>query len=67
MNLQHIFPPLMIITFVAAILTLALGVSGMMAGKAGGNDRSTQLMALRVGLCAVLLGEILIYITFVRP
>ncbi|HEX2859654.1 MAG TPA: hypothetical protein VHP58_05615 [Alphaproteobacteria bacterium] len=67
MNLQAVFPPLMIITFIAAILTLVLGISGMMGGHSGGKDRSTQLMALRVGLCAVLLFEIIIYITFVRP
>jgi hypothetical protein len=55
----------MVVTFLAAIVTLLVGVAGM-GNTTGDKDRSTQLMALRVGLCGVLLLEIIFYITFVR-
>jgi hypothetical protein len=65
MTLAHLFPPLMVVTFLAAVLTLLVGI-GNLAGN-GDGDRSTRLMVLRVGLCALLLAEILIYITFLKP
>ncbi|MFZ2587516.1 MAG: hypothetical protein WAZ18_05305 [Alphaproteobacteria bacterium] len=55
---------LMILTFLAAVATLLTGVFGM--GSSASGPRSTRLMALRVALCLALLGEILIYVGFVR-
>jgi hypothetical protein len=66
MTLHTLFPPLMIATFLGAVIVLLVGVSGMAGTKTGDHNRSTQLMALRVGLCGVLLLEIIFYITFVR-
>jgi hypothetical protein len=56
----------MVATFLGAVIVLLIGVSGMAGTKTDDKNRSTQLMALRVGLCGVLLLEIIFYITFVR-
>ena len=61
---MHPFAYFMIFTFLAALATMLAGVAGM--GSTGNQSRSTNLMALRVGLCGLLLAEILIYINFIR-
>lgn len=63
----HPFVILMVITFIAAIATMLAGVVGMAKGQTpntASTSRSTQLMALRVGLCALLLLEIIIYVNY---
>lgn len=51
---------LMVITFLAAVATLLVGVVGM-GNTETSRRRSTRLMALRVGLCFALLCEMLAY------
>jgi hypothetical protein len=65
----HPFAYVMVATFIAAVLTMLFGIAGLGRGttntpKAG---RSNQLMFLRVGLCALLLLEIIYYITVIKP
>ena len=69
----HPFAYVLVGTFLAAILTMLIGVAGL--GKAArdveGNNthdaaRSTRLMALRVGLCFLLLAEIIIYVAYIK-
>lgn len=64
----HPFAYLMVATFLAAVATMLGGVAGL--GKTDSNikaaERSTKLMALRVGLCGLLLVEILIYIAYIK-
>ncbi len=64
----HPFAYVMIATFLAALVTLVLGVAGMSKSQDGTQnpDRSTKLMALRVGLCIALLIEIIIYIAYIK-
>lgn len=57
---MHLFTALMIATFVAAVIVLLGGVTGM--GKTDNGKRSTKFMALRVALCILLLVEILVYV-----
>lgn len=65
---SHPFAYVLVVTFLAAITTLILGVAGLGKSEAGTHDasRSTRLMALRVGLCFLLLIEIIIYIAFIK-
>lgn len=64
----HPFAYVMVATFLAALVTLVLGVAGMSKTEAGTHNaaRSTKLMALRVGLCIALLIEILIYVAYIK-
>ncbi len=64
----HPFAYVMIATFLAALVTLVLGVAGMSKSQDGTQspDRSTKLMAIRVGLCVALLIEIIIYIAYIK-
>ena len=66
----HPFAYLMVATFVAAVATMLLGVAGMSnpgaKGAPASGGHSTFLMALRVGLCILLLLEILIYIAYIK-
>ena len=62
------FAYVMIATFLAAVATMAAGVGGLSRsgdGKEGGL-RSNRLMTIRVGLCALLLAEIVVYVTYIR-
>lgn len=65
---SHPFSYVMVATFLGALLTMLAGVGGMAAGtdKAAAH-RANRLMMLRVGLCGLLLAEILIYVTYIRP
>lgn len=56
------FEILMVITFLGALAALASGIASI--GKS--SKRSTLLMAARVGLCLLLLVEILIYSAFFK-
>ncbi len=65
----HPFAYIMVATFVAAVATMLMGVAGMSnPGTTGApaNGKGTFLMALRVGLCILLLIEILIYIAYIK-
>ena len=50
------------------VATMLLGVAGLSRTENGTHNanRSTSLMALRVGLCIALLVEILIYIAYIK-
>lgn len=61
----HPFAVVMALTFFAAIITMLVGVTKVGDGNAD-RTQSTKLMALRVGLCFVLLVEILIYVTYFK-
>lgn len=65
---DHPFSYVLVGTFLAAITTMILGVAGLGKSEAGTHDasRSTRLMALRVGLCFLLLVEIIIYIVYFK-
>jgi hypothetical protein len=65
---SHPFAYVLVFTFLAAITTMVLGVAGLGKSEHGTHDaaRSTRLMALRVGLCVLLLIEILIYIAYFK-
>ena len=65
---KHPFAYVLVGTFLAAILTMLVGIAGLSKSDKDGHDatRSTRLMALRVGLCFLLLIEILIYITYIK-
>jgi hypothetical protein len=59
----------MVGTFVAAVIIMLAGVAGLGKTAANGThsgSRSTQLMVLRVGLCVLLLAEIIIYIAYIK-
>lgn len=64
------FSILMVATFVAAVITMLTGVAGLAKEAAGdapaARSRATRLMALRVGLCMLLLAEIIIYINYFK-
>lgn len=64
----HPFAYVLVATFLAAVTTMILGVAGLGKSANGTHDssRSTKLMALRVGLCFVLLAEIIIYIAYIK-
>lgn len=64
----HPFAYVMVATFLAAVATMLLGVAGLSRTENGTHNanRSTSLMALRVGLCIALLVEILIYIAYIK-
>ena len=62
---NHPFSIVMALTFVAAIVTMLVGVAKVGDGNSD-RSASTKLMALRVGLCFTLLVEILIYITYFK-
>ena len=64
----HPFAYVLVATFLAAITTMLFGVAGLSRTEAGTQNasRSTKLMALRVGLCFLLLVEILIYIAYIK-
>ena len=65
---NHPFSYVLVGTFLAAITTMLFGVAGLGKTTAGSHDasRSTRLMALRVGLCFLLLIEIIIYIAYIK-
>lgn len=65
---NHPFAYILVGTFVAALLTMILGIAGLGKSEQGSHDatRSTKLMALRVGLCFLLLAEIIIYIAYFK-
>ncbi len=65
---NHPFAYVLVGTFLAAITTMIFGVAGLSKSKEGAHDasRSTRLMALRVGLCFLLLIEIIIYIAYLK-
>lgn len=64
----HWFSYVMAATFVGAVITMGLGVAGLGNATADNHGRkSTRLMALRVGLCGLLLLEIVIYLTWLKP
>ncbi len=64
----HWFTYVMAATFVGAVITMLLGVAGLGNATAEGHGRkSTRLMALRVSLCALLLLEITIWLTCIKP
>ncbi len=65
---SHPFAYVLVATFLAAVTTMIFGVAGLGKSEAGTHDatRSTRLMALRVGLCFLLLVEIIIYIAFIK-
>ena len=64
----HPFAYVMVATFLAAVATMLLRVAGLSRTENGTHNanRSTSLMALRVGLCIALLVEILIYIAYIK-
>lgn len=64
----HPFAYVMVGTFLAAIVTMLIGVAGLGKTERGEHDanRSTRLMALRVGLCFLLLAEIIIYVSYIK-
>lgn len=66
----HPFAYVMVATFVGAVVTMLFGVAGLSRPEAGTGPqalRSNKLMALRVGLCALLLAEIIIYVAYIKP
>jgi hypothetical protein len=65
---NHPFAYVLIATFLAAVTTMLFGVAGLSKSESGSHDatRSTRLMALRVGLCFLLLVEIIIYIAYIK-
>ena len=64
----HPFAYVLVATFLGAITTMLIGVAGLSKSKDGTHDasRSTRLMALRVGLCFLLLIEIIIYVAYIK-
>jgi hypothetical protein len=69
---NHPFAYVMAGTFVAAIAALLVGILNL-AGPRSPTDaapkaaRSTTFMFLRVGLCMLLLMEIIYYVTYIKP
>lgn len=63
---QHPFSYLMVATFLGAVATMLLGVGGLANDGKQAALRSNKLMGIRVGLCALLLAEILIYVMYVK-
>lgn len=64
----HPFAYLMVATFLLAVGTLLTGIAGLGHTSKNGTQalRSNRLMALRVGLCMLLLVEIVIYVAFLK-
>ncbi len=60
---MHPFAYVMIVTFCCALATLLLGV-GTMGSK--DPEKGNKLMMMRVGFCAALLVEMLIYAIFIK-
>lgn len=61
------FQSLMIITFLAAVISMFLGVLNMgQHDKEGSNERSNRMMFLRVFFSFALFAEIIIYLFFIR-
>jgi NADH:ubiquinone oxidoreductase subunit 6 (subunit J) len=67
MSGQMLMAVAMVLTFVGAVVTMLVGVSGM-RGEAAGSapNKSTRLMALRVGLCFCLLLETMVYLAYFK-
>lgn len=65
----HPFAYVMIATFLAAVATMLLGVAGLSNPRKSleAAEFSNKLMGIRVGLCVLLLGEIIFYITCIKP
>lgn len=59
----------MVATFLGAIATMMLGVAGLGKSSTSKKDlnKVTNLMTLRVALCALLLVEIIFYVTYLKP
>lgn len=66
MNGQTIFAIIMVLTFVGAVVTMLVGVGGMRGEASGSTNKSTRLMALRVGLCFCLLLQTLVYLAYFK-
>jgi NADH:ubiquinone oxidoreductase subunit 6 (subunit J) len=66
MSAQMVMAVVMVLTFVGAVVTMLVGVGGMRQDAANGPNRSTRLMALRVGLCFVLLLQTLVYLAYFK-
>jgi hypothetical protein len=69
----HWFAFVMAGTFVAAILAMLAGVVNLSGPRddqnsapSGAASRSTTLMMLRVGLCFLLLCEIIFYLVYIK-
>lgn len=65
----HPFAYVMILTFLAAVVTMMLGVAGLSNSNksTAGAQFSNKLMSIRVGLCVLLLGEIIFYLAYLKP
>lgn len=68
MNDIHPLAITMVLTFVAAIATLVVGIAGMgrAAADSASAKRANQLMMLRVGLCVLLLIQIIFYVIYIK-
>ena len=66
----HWFAYVMIVTFIGALGTMMAGLVNLSGdrsdGKGSGATRSNTLMFARVGLCFLLVAEILIYVTYFK-
>lgn len=66
----HWFTYLMAGTLLLAVITMVAGVANLGQVKPEGTEPTTRgntLMFLRVGLCLLLLVQIVIYITYIKP
>jgi hypothetical protein len=69
---NHPFAYVMALTFVGAIAAMVVGMINLSAPRTEATSgakasRSTALMFWRVGLCFLLLVEIIIYILYIKP
>ncbi len=64
--LQAIFPMLIVISLVAVFVVLMVGVIGMVRGGEFNRRHGNTLMRLRVGMQAVTVLLIVIYVAFIR-
>ncbi|MDP6954289.1 MAG: twin transmembrane helix small protein [Alphaproteobacteria bacterium] len=64
--LQAIFPMLIVISLIAVFIVLMVGVIGMVRGGEFNRRYGNKLMRLRVGLQALAVVLIVIYVAFIR-
>jgi hypothetical protein len=64
--LQAIFPMLIVISLIAVFIVLIVGVIGMVRGGEFNRRYGNKLMRLRVGIQAVAVLLIVIYMAFIR-
>jgi len=69
---NHPFAYVMALTFVAAMGAMVVGMINLSAARTKASSaakagHSTTLMFWRVGLCFLLLVEIIIYILYIKP